>query len=96
MNTLGGFNMKDILTPAVLSVSGGTVAYKAPSLSESTTTAVSAAIDWTFTFQVVGAIVGVVGIVVGILGYFQRMRANDIAQDRLDWEKQKHAEAKDT
>lgn len=94
MNILGGFNMKDIITPAVISVSGGTVAYKAPSLSSSTTSAIETAIDWTFTFQVVGAIVGVVGIVVGILGYTQRMRANDIAQDRLNWEKQKHAETK--
>lgn len=96
MNVLGGFDMKDIITPAVISVSGGTVAYKAPSLSSTTTSTIEAAIDWTFTFQVVGAVVGVVGIVVGILGYMQRMRSNDIAQDRLDWEKQKHAETKNS
>lgn len=96
MNVMGGFNMKDIITPAVISISGGTVAYKAPSLSGSTTSVIEAAIDWTFTFQVVGAIVGVVGIVVGILGCAQRVRSNNIAQDRLDWEKQKHAETKHT
>lgn len=41
--------------------------------------------------QIIGCVVAIFGLYCTCLRYNESKRANDIAQSRLDWEKEKHA-----
>ena len=62
MNKYGDLLMRDV-SPIIMAISGGTVAYKAP-LLESPTEVATAIFTWPLILQIIGACVGLLGVIV--------------------------------
>lgn len=70
-----GFDIVKDTTPYIAITTGGGAAVLTPSL----------------ILSAIGAFVGILGLVMAFYRYRESKRANDIAENRLEWEKEKHA-----